>query len=62
MLKAIDGVERFRVDGTDQSDPNVKAAERKFEVQGFPTVIFIDASGNEITSARIVGFVDSQKC
>ena len=61
VAKAAAGFQRFRVDGTNQSDAKVQAAVRKFAVRGFPTVIFIDASGTEVSSARIVGFVDSRE-
>lgn len=57
VIQAVSGFECLRVDGTNQSDPAVKAAERRFGVKGYPTVILIDASGG--TSERIVGFVDS---
>lgn len=56
----IDAVSKFdclQVDGTNTSEPAVKAAVKRFSVQGFPTVIFIDSSGNE--TSRIVGFVNT---
>jgi thioredoxin-related protein len=31
----------------------------RFAVKGYPTVIFIDSSGDEIANARIVGYVNS---
>lgn len=61
VIKAASKLQRFRVDGTNQNDPRVQAAVKKFSVQGFPTVIFLDANGKEITSARVVGAVDSQE-
>lgn len=61
VIKAASKLQRFRVDGTNQNDPRVKAAVKKFNVQGFPTVIFIDSHGKEITSARVIGFVDSKE-
>jgi len=61
VAKAAAGFDRFRVDGTNQSDPAVQSAARKYAVKGFPTVIFIDASGHEIASARVVGFVDARE-
>jgi thioredoxin:protein disulfide reductase len=61
VIKAVASFERLRVDGSSKSDPAVQAAARKFAVKGFPTVIFIDRSGSEVASARIVGFVDSQE-
>lgn len=57
VVKALSSLVCLRVDGTNQSAPAVKAAERRFDVKGYPTVILIDASGS--ISGRIVGFVDS---
>jgi len=61
VIEAAARFHRFRVDGTNQADAKVQAAVKLFGVQGYPTVIFIDASGNEIPSARIVGYVNSQE-
>ena len=61
VIEAAARFRRFRVDGTNQADAKVQAAVKRFAVQGFPTVIFIDASGNEIASARIVGYVGSRE-
>ena len=36
-------------------------AIKKHGVKGFPTVLFFDSSGNELTSARVVGFVDTNE-
>lgn len=59
IIEATSKFERFQVDGTNPSDPAVKAAISRFDVQGFPTVIFMDSSGNEVADARIVGYVNS---
>lgn len=61
VIRAAARFQRFQVDGTNQRDARVKAAVKRFSVQGFPTVIFIDASGDEVTSARIIGFVNSKE-
>lgn len=61
VIKAAKGFEKLRVDGTNSSDPRVTAAEKRFNVSGFPTVIFLDSHGKEIKSARITGFVDSKE-
>lgn len=61
VIRAATKLHRLRVDGTNQGDPKVRAAVKKFGVQGFPTVIFIDRSGTEVASARIIGFVDSKE-
>ncbi len=57
VIDAASKLDRLQVDGTNTSDPAVMAAVKKFSVQGFPTVIFIDSSGNE--ASRIVGFVNT---
>lgn len=59
VIEASQKFTRLRVDGTDPSDPIVKAAVERFAVKGYPTVIFIDSSGDEIANARIVGYVNS---
>jgi len=61
VIRATAGFEHLRVDGTDRNDRKMLEAAKRFKVQGFPTVIFIDSSGKEVSSARIVGFVDSQE-
>lgn len=61
VIRAAAKFQRFRVDGTDKNDPKMLEAVKRFGVQGFPTVIFLDSSGNEVTSARIVGFVDARE-
>ncbi|MHB9037499.1 MAG: thioredoxin fold domain-containing protein, partial [Armatimonadota bacterium] len=61
VIKAASKLDKFRVDGTDQSDPLVRSAEHKYEIKGYPTVIFLDSDGKEIASARIVGFVDAKE-
>lgn len=61
VIKATGGFTKFRVDGTNQDDPTVIAAAKKYAVKGFPAVIFIDSSGREVRSARVVSFVDSRE-
>ena len=61
VVRAMGRFELFRVDGTNRADAAVQTAERKFDVKGYPAVIFIDRSGNEVSSARIAGYVDSQE-
>lgn len=60
VIKAAARFQHLRVDGTDRNDRKMLEAAKHFKVQGFPTVIFLDSSGNEVASARIVGYVDSR--
>lgn len=61
VIRAAAKFQRLRVDGTDRNDAKMLKAARHYGVKGFPTVIFVDSSGNEVKSARIVGFVNTQE-
>ncbi|MCE5197807.1 MAG: cytochrome c biogenesis protein CcdA [Armatimonadota bacterium] len=52
---------KLRMDGTDSRAPSVIAAGKRYQVNGYPTVIFIDKSGHEIRSLRIAGLVNSKE-
>lgn len=47
---------RLVLDATTETDPMVQEALRRHEVVGLPTVIFIDAQGNERRDLRLTGF------
>ncbi len=61
VAKAAAKFDKFRVDGTNQKDPVMLEAVKKYQVKGFPTVIFFDSSGKEVESVRITGFVNSKE-
>lgn len=46
----------LRADQTART-PETKAREKRFDIIGLPTIVFIDSSGKEVKNARIVGFV-----
>ena len=46
----------LRADQTART-PEAKAREKRFDIVGLPTIVFIDSSGREVKNARIVGFV-----
>lgn len=49
---AVEVLDRQREEGTNA--PNVSFLQKRYNVQGFPTLVFIDANGNE--RARMEGF------
>lgn len=51
----------FKVDLTRGGTPDDVALTRKYRILGVPTVIFIDANGQERTDLRLVGFEDAEK-
>jgi thiol:disulfide interchange protein DsbD len=61
VIRAADRFKHLRVDGTDRNNQTMLKAAQRFGVRGFPTVIFINSSGKEVTSARIAGFVDTNE-
>jgi len=56
VRRALAGTALFRADMTRQDSPEAIALSTKFNVQGMPTVIFLDARGREIPGTRLVGF------
>jgi len=61
VIRAAERFKRLRVDGTDKNDKTMLKAVKRYSVRGFPTVIFVDSSGREVESARIVGFVKADE-
>ncbi len=49
--------DRYHVDLTDYDSPTSEAARRQYGITGVPTVVFLDAQGREIPSARVEGFL-----
>ena len=47
----------FRVDLTGYQSPDAERWRQRFAVNGLPTVVFLSPDGNEVHSARVVGFI-----
>jgi thiol:disulfide interchange protein DsbD len=56
VREALSGRALFKADMTRQDSPETIALSTKYNVQGMPTVIFLDPSGREIPGSRLVGF------
>lgn len=55
--------ERFvfvRADLTHISSAPVQEMIKRYDIKGMPTVIFLDATGQEVAAQRVVGFVDGK--
>jgi len=50
-------VTALRVDMTDQEDPAVQKLAEEYQIEGLPTVVFLDSQGHEIDNSRVIGFV-----
>lgn len=52
----LDRFVRVKADLTAAENATTKALTKEYAILGVPTIVFIDAKGNEITSARLTGF------
>ena len=57
VIQALDPYVRLKVDVTNPNSPLARDFTMAYRVVGVPTIMFFDASGNEVPQARIVGFV-----
>ena len=53
--------QRIRVDMSYKYSPKIQAIGRQFGIQGYPTLIFYDPSGNEIRDLRVAGFLSADE-
>ncbi|HYH10184.1 MAG TPA: cytochrome c biogenesis protein CcdA [Thermoanaerobaculia bacterium] len=52
---------RVKADLTVAEDANTKKLTEQYAIAGVPTILFIDAQGNEVAPARLVGFEPPDK-
>jgi thiol:disulfide interchange protein DsbD len=56
VQEAMDDFRVFEIDLTSAENPQARQTSRNFNVQGVPTVLIIDDTGQE--ADRITGFID----
>lgn len=54
-------VTALRMDVTNQDDPQIQKILQEYEIEGVPTIIFLDSRGKEIKDFRIIGVVTPQE-
>lgn len=54
-------VTALRMDVTNQDDPDVQKVIQDYQVDGVPTVVFLDRKGKEIDNSRVIGLVTPQE-
>lgn len=59
VIEALSSFARLRVDATNLDDPKIEEVMEKYGVWGLPTIIFIDAKGNIVEDAVVLGYVDT---
>lgn len=58
VQQAFENVLLLQVDMTKNSEEN-KAIMSRYQVLGLPTILFLDAQGNELAGSRVTGFIDA---
>lgn len=51
----------LRGDLTQYGSPEVQAIRQQYQIKGLPTVVFLDAAGQEKPDLRVIGFVDGKE-
>jgi thiol:disulfide interchange protein DsbD len=61
VMKELDRYIRVKADLTIADDATTKALTKQYAILGVPTIVFVDASGNEVPAARLTGFESADK-
>ena len=56
VIDALSGSVLMQIDLTDNTDDNI-AFQQQFSILGLPTILFFDRQGQEISTARVSGFM-----
>lgn len=57
VVSALEGFKRVKVDLTKEDDEAAQSAVDDFEIEGVPTILFLDSSGKEIKPMRTAGYI-----
>ena len=57
VINATSSFVRLKVDLTHFDSPESEALRKKFNISGVPTIVFLDKSGEEVTSSRVIGYL-----
>jgi thiol:disulfide interchange protein DsbD len=61
VIADLDRFARFKADLTVAEDATTKKLTKQYAIAGVPTIVFLDAQGNEAMPARLVGFEPPDK-
>jgi thiol:disulfide interchange protein DsbD len=56
VAKEMERFVRVKADLTAPDDPRTIELTKRYAILGVPTIVFIDAAGNEVPNARLTGF------
>jgi thioredoxin:protein disulfide reductase len=60
VIEALNKFKRFKVDLTNFDSEESEILRQQFDIIGVPTIVFIGSNGQEVKTARIVGFLDPE--
>jgi thiol:disulfide interchange protein DsbD len=52
---------RLKVDLTHFDSPESEALRKRFNIAGVPTIVFLDKSGQEVLSSRVIGYLSPKE-
>ncbi len=61
IIQAMTDLNAYKVDLSHYNSEESVELRKKYRITGVPTLIFLDASGSEINSERIVGFIGASE-
>ena len=57
VIDAVRPFTRLKVDLTQYESPEAELLRKQFNVDGVPTIVFIDPQGDEVQASRVVGYL-----
>lgn len=60
VIAALSKIPAYKSDLTNYESESSQKLRKRYEIAGVPTLLFIDAEGNERKDLRVVGFVDGE--
>jgi len=61
VIAALSQVKHFKVDLSQFDSPESRKLREKYRIAGVPTLVFVNAAGQEVKSERVVGFVTPEE-
>ncbi len=61
VKEALNAFTRLRVDATYTDQPEVEKTLEKYGVFGLPTIVFLNAKGEEVKDARVIGYLSPEE-
>lgn len=60
VIEATEDMVRLKVDLTNFQSPEAEQLRQDYNISGVPTIVFLNQNGEEVTEARVVGFLNAE--